>query len=442
MTREELFITTKVWVQDQKTEETAYDAVKESLKKLDMDYVDLILLHQPMGDYFAAYRGITKAYKEGLTKAIGVANFYPAILANLCENVEVIPAVNQVELHPFFVQEKALETMKEYGVAPQAWGPLAEGKHGIFTDPELVEIGKKYGKSAAQVVLRWNAQRGVSIIPKSVHVERMEQNIDIWDFSLTEEEMAKLGVPVIAVIPGEGCSGGALGLAVADRVLILEHAYYTVISPEGCASILWRDASKTSEAADVLKITARDLLDLKGNGIERFGSFIFLHFISEHAPTHCSPFPVQPQIMQRYYSNRATEIDPADRTVFYRWKDQFKEGKQAHNFSKTEFYFGKRVADYCRKHNISSQWLPPEQAVTFSFTTTSKNRCRHAWRLFYCLFFGSRNTVCFDLQQPIPLIRESQNSRDTLGDVRRRTTTIIFNTRIERKRNLGFISDH
>lgn len=192
VTRDELFITTKVWVQDQKTEETAYDAVKESLKKLDMDYVDLILLHQPMGDYFAAYRGITKAYKDGLTKAIGVANFYPAILANLCENVEVVPAVNQVELHPFFVQEKAIETMKEYGVAPQAWGPLAEGKHGIFTDPELVEIGKKYGKSAAQVVLRWNAQRGVSIIPKSVHVERMEQNIDIWDFSLTEEEMAKV----------------------------------------------------------------------------------------------------------------------------------------------------------------------------------------------------------------------------------------------------------
>lgn len=190
VTRDELFITTKVWVQDQKTEKTAYDAVKESLKKLDMDYVNLILLHQPMGDYFAAYRGITKAYREGLTKAIGVANFYPAILTNLCENVEVIPAVNQVELHPFFVQEKAIETMKEYGVAPQAWGPLAEGKHGIFTDPELVEIGKKYGKSAAQVVLRWNAQRGVSIIPKSVHVERMEQNIDIWDFSLTEEEMA------------------------------------------------------------------------------------------------------------------------------------------------------------------------------------------------------------------------------------------------------------
>ena len=189
-TREELFITTKVWVQDQKNEETAYDAVKTSLAKLDMPYVDLILLHQPMGDYFAAYRGITKAYKEGLTKAIGVANFYPAILTNLCENVEVLPAVNQVELHPFLTQEAALENMKAYGVVPQAWGPLAEGKYGIFTDPQLTEIGNKYGKSAAQVVLRWNAQRGVSIIPKSVHVERMEQNIDIWDFTLTDEEMS------------------------------------------------------------------------------------------------------------------------------------------------------------------------------------------------------------------------------------------------------------
>lgn len=191
-TREELFITTKVWVQDAKSEETAYEAVKSSLAKLDMSYADLILLHQPMGDYFAAYRGIEKAYKEGLVKAVGVANFYPAILANLCENVDVIPAVNQVELHPFFVQAKALENMKAYGVAPQAWGPLAEGRHGIFTDPELVEIGRKYGKSAAQVVLKWNVQRGVSIIPKSVHVERMEQNIDIWDFTLTDDEMTKI----------------------------------------------------------------------------------------------------------------------------------------------------------------------------------------------------------------------------------------------------------
>jgi len=188
-TREELFITTKVWVSDMGTEEAAYEAVKASLKKLGMDYADLILLHQPMRDYFAAYRGITKAYKEGLAKAIGVANFYPAILTNLCETVDVIPAVNQVELHPYFVQQSAIDNMKAYGVVPQAWGPLAEGKHGIFTDPELTAIGKKYGKTAAQVALRWNAQRDVSIIPKSVHVERMKQNIDIWDFTLTDDEM-------------------------------------------------------------------------------------------------------------------------------------------------------------------------------------------------------------------------------------------------------------
>lgn len=190
VTRDELFITTKVWVQDMKNEATAYEAVKTALAKLKLDYVDLILLHQPMGDYFAAYRGIEKAHKEGLAKAIGVSNFYPAILTNLCENVEVIPAVNQVELHPFFTQNDAIENMKNYGVVPQAWGPLAEGKHGIFTDPELVSIGKKYGKSAAQVVLRWNTQRGVSVIPKSTHRERIEENFNIWDFTLTDDEMA------------------------------------------------------------------------------------------------------------------------------------------------------------------------------------------------------------------------------------------------------------
>lgn len=192
VTREELFITTKVWVSDMGSKEAAYQAVKTSLKRLNMDYVDLILLHQPMNDYFAAYRGITKAYKEGIAKAIGVSNFYPAILTNLCETVEVIPAVNQIELHPFFVQQNAIENMKTYGVVPQAWGPLAEGKHGIFTDPELISIGNKYKKSAAQVALRWNIQRGVSILPKSVHIERMEQNIDIWDFTLTEEEMERI----------------------------------------------------------------------------------------------------------------------------------------------------------------------------------------------------------------------------------------------------------
>lgn len=193
VSREELFITTKVWVQDQKTEQDACDAVKTSLEKLDMPYVDLVLLHQAMGDYFAAYRGITRAYREGLAKAVGVSNFFPSVLANFCENVEVIPAVNQIELHPFFAQEDALKNMKDYGIAPQAWAPMAEGKHGIFTDPVLTEIGVKYGKSAAQVALRWNVQRGVSILPKSTHVERMEQNLAIWDFELTDEEMKQIG---------------------------------------------------------------------------------------------------------------------------------------------------------------------------------------------------------------------------------------------------------
>lgn len=193
VSREELFITTKVWVQDQKTEQDAYDAVKTSLEKLDMPYVDLVLLHQAMGDYFAAYRGITRAYREGLAKAVGVSNFFPSVLANFCENVEVIPAVNQIELHPFFAQEDALKNMKDYGIAPQAWAPMAEGKHGIFTDPVLTEIGAKYGKSAVQVALRWNVQRGVSILPKSTHVERMEQNLAIWDFELTDEEMKQIG---------------------------------------------------------------------------------------------------------------------------------------------------------------------------------------------------------------------------------------------------------
>ena len=190
VSREELFITTKTWVQDHRDEDSACEAVRASLGRLGLDYVDLVLLHQPMGDYFAAYRGLERAHKEGLTRAVGVANFYPGPLTNLCETVEAVPAVCQVELHPFFAQEKAIANMRAYGIAPQGWGPLAGGKQGTFTHPLLTEIGAKYGKSAAQVVLRWNTQRGVSVIPKSVHVERMEQNIDIWDFTLTDDEMA------------------------------------------------------------------------------------------------------------------------------------------------------------------------------------------------------------------------------------------------------------
>ncbi len=189
--REELFITTKLWVQDA-SYEGAKQAIETSLKKLGLDYIDLYLIHQPMGDYIGAYRAMEEAYKAGKLRAIGVCNCYPQILADICETVAVKPAVNQVELHPFFQQENALALMKEYGVQPEAWGPFAEGKHGIFTHPVLTAIGQKYGKSAAQVALRWNVQRGVTVIPKSVHKERMEQNIDIWDFRLSNEDMAEI----------------------------------------------------------------------------------------------------------------------------------------------------------------------------------------------------------------------------------------------------------
>ncbi len=189
--REDLFITTKLWVSD-----ASYDKAKQafetSLKKLSLEYLDLYLIHQPMGDYYGAWRALEELYKEGRIRAIGVCNFYPHVLADFCETVEVIPAVNQVELHPFFQQENALKLMREYEVTPEAWGPFAEGKHGIFANPVLTEIGAKYGKSAAQVVLRWNVQRGVVVIPKSVHRERMEQNIDIWNFTLSDEDMAAI----------------------------------------------------------------------------------------------------------------------------------------------------------------------------------------------------------------------------------------------------------
>lgn len=189
--REELFITTKLWVQDA-SYEGAKKAIQTSLENLGTDYIDLYLIHQPLGDYVGAYRAMEEAYKAGTLKAIGVCNFYPHRLADLCETVEVMPAVNQVELHPFFQQENALALMKEYGVHPEAWGPFAEGKHGIFSHPALTEIGKKYGKTAAQVALRWNVQRGVTVIPKSVHKERMEQNMAIWDFKLSDADMAEI----------------------------------------------------------------------------------------------------------------------------------------------------------------------------------------------------------------------------------------------------------
>ena len=189
--REEIFLTTKLWVQD-----TSYDgakaAIETSLKKLGTDYLDLYLIHQPMGDYYGAWRAMEEGYKVDGLKAIGVCNFYPHVLADFCETVEITPMVNQIELHPFFAQQNALDLMREYDVVPEAWGPFAEGKFGIFTHPVLCEIGEKYDKSAAQVALRWNIQRGVVVIPKSTHKDRMEQNLDIWDFVLSNEDMEKI----------------------------------------------------------------------------------------------------------------------------------------------------------------------------------------------------------------------------------------------------------
>lgn len=186
--REDLFITTKLWIQDAGYE-NAKKAFQVSLDKLGMDYVDLYLIHQPMNDYYGSWKAMEELYEEGKIKAIGVCNFYPERLADLCLNAKIKPMVNQVELHPFFAQTESLAVMKEFGVQPQAWGPMAEGKHGIFTHPVLSEIGAKYGKSAAQVSLRWNVQRGVVIIPKSVHRERMEENLNIWDFALSDADM-------------------------------------------------------------------------------------------------------------------------------------------------------------------------------------------------------------------------------------------------------------
>lgn len=189
--RSEFFITTKLWVQD-----ASYAGAKKafdiSMKKLGLEYIDLYLIHQPMGDYMGAWRAMEELYKEGVIRAIGVCNFYPHVLTDLCETAEVIPAVNQVELHPFFQQANALAVMKEYDVVPEAWGPFAEGNHGIFTHPVLTEIGKKYDKTAAQVALRWNVQRGVVVIPKSVHKNRMEQNMNIWDFALSDADMSEI----------------------------------------------------------------------------------------------------------------------------------------------------------------------------------------------------------------------------------------------------------
>ncbi len=189
--REELFITTKLWVQDTGYEKTK-KALEISLSNLQLDYLDLYLIHRPFGDYYGAWRAMEELYEAGKIRAIGLSNFGSDRLVDLVMNNKVVPAINQVECHPFFQQKAAFEFMKEYQIQPEAWAPFAEGQKNLFANEILSGIGEKYGKSAAQVVLRWNYQRGVVTIPKSVHKERMEQNICIFDFALTDEEMEKI----------------------------------------------------------------------------------------------------------------------------------------------------------------------------------------------------------------------------------------------------------
>lgn len=189
--RDELFLVSKVWISNYGFDK-AKVSIDESLRKLGTDYIDLMLLHQPFCDRYGAYRALEAAYKEGKVRAIGVSNFYPDHFIDLASNVEIVPAVNQVETHVFDQQIEAQGYMKEFGTHVMAWAPLAEGRNNFFTNPVLEAIGKKYGKSVAQVALRWLIQRDVIIIPKSVHVERMQQNMDIFNFELSQEDMAAI----------------------------------------------------------------------------------------------------------------------------------------------------------------------------------------------------------------------------------------------------------
>lgn len=190
--REELFITSKVWI-DNYGYENCRKSVEESLKKLQTDYIDLMLLHQPFADYYGAYRALEDLYHEGKIRAIGVSNFYPDRLADICLfGRKVIPAVNQIETNPINQRTYDQEIMEKYGVKQEAWAPFGEGRNNMFTNPTLVEIGKKYNKSAAQVILRWLIQRGVIVVCKSTHLERIQENFNVFDFKLSKDDMDKI----------------------------------------------------------------------------------------------------------------------------------------------------------------------------------------------------------------------------------------------------------
>ena len=189
--REELFITTKMWIQHT-GEDTARREFDKSLRNLGLDYLDLYLIHQPLGDYYSSWHAMQKLYGEGVIKAIGVSNFYPDRLVDLIQHNDITPAVNQIETHPFFQRADYQQLMGEHGVQIESWGPFAEGKNDLFTNPVLTEIGDAHGKSVAQVVLRWLIQRDVVVIPKSVRPDRMAQNLSVFDFDLTDGEMTRI----------------------------------------------------------------------------------------------------------------------------------------------------------------------------------------------------------------------------------------------------------
>ena len=190
--RQDLFITTKLWVQDAPAQDNTRRAIETSLTKLGLDHVDLYLMHQPFGDVYGQWRAMEAANREGLAKAIGVANFYPDRLLDLILNNEITPQVNQIETHPFFQRTTDHDLMREHGVQHQAWGGFAEGRNDLFAHPVLSEIGRAHDKSVAQVVLRWLIQRDIVTIPKSVDPDRMAQNIDVFDFELTDDQMAAI----------------------------------------------------------------------------------------------------------------------------------------------------------------------------------------------------------------------------------------------------------